>query len=426
MRPFSDPLPLRLTTVWGGFRESKPIPHRYGNTGGELIQYDQPRRLFVWADHACEAIDAVLVDGIAISAWAWRNGIDSTGHPVTFVELVDAPADGVSVIARGRGKQHPGSGVLMENPAAVIWDILANLAGNLVNESTLQAFALECDARGLRVGGSIETADSVQTVIRSVCASSGAIFSPDSKGLCRIHPGGTPGVVMETIDRRFSTTATARRDSLVTALNVNFDFEAGRPKQSIQLEAPDAIALYGKINKISELRWITSARVSVSIGKAILTDTAQPRWSVRSSGIRTALAVGDTVEVQHPIVPQAGLAIVLNRSLDLATGLTSAEFEWIASSNTRVVLVQQSVAFVANRPVSAAVQTQGSDRILTLVEQDGRPIANATVTLDGQTTRYTDSAGRVEFPVALMPPGNHSLSIVTQDGRTYSETVLIA
>jgi hypothetical protein len=136
--------------------------------------------------------------------------------------------------------------------------------------------------------------------------------------------------------------------------------------------------------------------------------------------------VGDTVEVQHPVVPQTGLAVVLSRSLDLATGLASADFGWMASSDTHVVLAQQSVAFVANQPVSATLQTQGSDRIITLLEQDGRPIANAAVTLDGQTTRYTDSAGRVEFPVALTPPGNHTLDVVTQDGRTYSETVLIA
>jgi hypothetical protein len=85
MTPLSAPLPLRTTAVWAGFREPVAIPHRYGSTGGALLQYSEDRRVFVWADHPVQAIDAVLVGGQPVGNWQHRNGTDSTGRAVAFV-----------------------------------------------------------------------------------------------------------------------------------------------------------------------------------------------------------------------------------------------------------------------------------------------------------------------------------------------------
>ena len=49
----AGPLPLRQSTIWGGYREAVPLPHRYGSVSGALIQYNATRTLFAWADHAC-------------------------------------------------------------------------------------------------------------------------------------------------------------------------------------------------------------------------------------------------------------------------------------------------------------------------------------------------------------------------------------
>ena len=426
MRPYSDLLPLRLTTVWGGFRVPKTLPHRYGHTGGELIQYDQQRTLFVWADHACESVDTVLVDGIEISSWAWHNGLDSTGRAVTFVEFSEPQAENAALVARGRGKQHPTTGVLLENPASVIWDILANVAGNTLTEATLQTFATECSALNIQVGGSVEETASLQSTVRSICDSVGAIFSPDARGLCRIHPGGTDGLIVETIDRRFDTTFAAGRSNLVTSLSLSFSFEAGSAKQSIKAQAPDAIALFGTFEQSKELHWVTSSRVAFAVAVRLLRAYSQPRWAIKSAGIKTPIRVGDTVNVSHPVCLQTGNAIVVNRTLNLPTSLTDCELEFTASSSTRVVLVQQSNAFAANEPSSAVLQTIGSERVVTITEETtGEPIGNAAVTLDGQVTRYTDTAGVVEFPVAIMPAGMHTLDILTVDGRELSMTVLV-
>ena len=86
MTAFTDPLPLRTTAAWAGFRAVRVIPHRYGETAGELIQYDQARQLFVWSDHAVQAIDSVTVDDQNATGWRWYNGADSTGKPVGWID----------------------------------------------------------------------------------------------------------------------------------------------------------------------------------------------------------------------------------------------------------------------------------------------------------------------------------------------------
>jgi hypothetical protein len=47
------------------------------------------------------------------------------------------------------------------------------------------------------------------------------------------------------------------------------------------------------------------------------------------------------------------------------------------------------------------------------------------VTLDGATTRITDAAGNVAFPVDLMLPGPHTLTAVAPDGAELTMLVYV-
>jgi hypothetical protein len=69
--------------------------------------------------------------------------------------------------------------------------------------------------------------------------------------------------------------------------------------------------------------------------------------------------------------------------------------------------------------------TQGSSRIVTITDDNGRPIANAACTLNRSLTRTTDSGGRVSFPISAMPPGSHIIDVVASGFQPFQLTVVI-
>lgn len=414
-------IPLRQSTLWGSFREAVAIPHRYGETSGALIQYDDARTQFVWADHASAGIDAVAVEGQDVGGWVWENTTDSTGHAITRVTFAQPQDEGVTIIATGRAKLHPTAGGLMTNPADVVWDILSNIAGQGVSLSLFSAFRRECEREGLFVGGSIETADSTQSIVRAVCESVGAVYCADMPGVCRLWPGGAQGPARLSL-RTGDATANATVDDLANDLTMQYAYADNSPLASVQLEAPDSIAEYQRRSVILEARWLTSARVALSVGKRLLEQRARPVWLIEFITNR-AIAVGDTVNLNHASLPAAGDHVVLSRALDLDTGNAAITVRAPVGSTPIVRLVRQSAAFEPAQYSSIVVATQGDQRVLTLKERTGQPIADAQVTLDGTTKRNTDASGRVSFPVSLMPLGEHSLAILTSDGRTLQSIV---
>lgn len=423
MTPLSAPIPLRNSSVWAGYREAVAIPHRYGSASGSLIQYNATRTQFVWCDHAAQSIDTVLVGGQSVGDWVWRNTVDSTGHTVTMVEFGQPQDEGATLFARGRGKRHPADGRAMTNPADVIWDVLANLAGRDITSTQLTEFRNECVREGVEVGGSIDSEDSVQSVVRAICASVGAIYCADMPGLCKLWPGVSTPSPRITI-KESPLTAGAAMDRITTELTIRFAHEGRQPRGSVRMDAPDAVARLGLRSDTIDAPWITSYRVAVAVGKRLLQQRARKQWAIQFKSTR-ALSVGDGVTLSHPMSPATGTHMVLSRETNLDTGAGSASVLVPVGDAPVVRLVNQSSAFDPAQYANAIVTNAGADRILTLVEQDGRPIANAAVTLDGGIVRYTDSAGRVSFPVSSMPAGEHVLAILTEDGRTLTMTVLI-
>ncbi len=418
------PLPLRTTAAWGAYASVAVIPHRYGRVSGAALPLDSTRTRFVWADHASAGIDAVTVGGADAADWQWRNDVDPTGHPVTLIVFNQAVDAGADVAASGRGKQHPVTGVLLENPAAVLWDVLANVAGRPLAESALAAFAAECRAAQLLAAGSLDAADPVGSVARAIAESVGALYAADLPGLARLWPASATRARVR-VDQRLVVEATCSAEALCNDLTLNFDFADGEARQSIHLDAPDSIARRGRLAASVEARWIADARVAFSVAAQRLATTARPRWVVSVGGLRQPLALGDAVELSHPVVPLSGLHTVTARERPLDGSASRATVVAMPSGTVAVRLVGQGAAFAPRAYSNVVVQTVGSDRVLTLQEADGRPIAGASVTLDGSIARTTDDGGRVSFPAALMPVGWHTLVILTADGRTLTQTVLV-
>lgn len=416
----SRPLPLRMSTVWGGFREAEPLPHRYGYAAGRLIQYNASRTVFVWADHACEGIDEVLVEGQTAGEWQWRVMPDSTGHVVTVVEFGQPQDEGAELLARGRGKLHPSPPTRrMSNPAEVVWDVLANLGGWNVPESALDAFRRRCDVLGLEVGGSIESAESAQSIARAICASVGASFCPDATEICALLDGESPSVARTRL-RSGPLTSTSDRASLCNDLTVEFGFENGNATGSVRLEAPDYIARFGRRSETLQATWVVSPRVAVAVGERALRASARPSWSIRASvTARNPPQVFDGVAVEHPGAPVSGTFAVRSRRVSFDADRVEFTLSAPAGDPPSITLAHQSSIFRPGQYVGATAVAVGTDRVYTITEADGSPIAGASVTANG-FTRTTDSAGRVAFPLAALPPGSYVFRIVTTDGRSWT------
>lgn len=422
MRAFTDPLPLRTTAAWTRFRDVRVIPHRYGRTAGELLQYDAQRRIFVWADHPA-TIATVQVDGQNVQDWRAYSAPDSTGRAVQFVEFGQPVNEGVTVSATGTGKVSASTGAAIATPADVLWDILVGIAGMDVEEAELDTFRAQ--SLGFQVAGSITEPLSIQSHAIALCQSFGAVFGTRMPGYARVLGADLGQWAVETITGKHGLKARAERDDIVNAVTITFAYDHTGPRQSLTLEAPDSIDQYGRREATLEAPWIGGARTAYQTAQARLQEGARPAWAITATGVRsTRLRPGMRVDLDHPRSPYAGAAMVLSAVIDAAAGTTEIGIRVSAGSVPRVVLVQQAAIIEAQQYASVTVQTQGTDRLLTVQGSDGAPLANARVVLDGQLVRYSDSAGRVLFPVSAMPLGEHTLEV--SDGTlTLTFTVLV-
>lgn len=426
MIAYSDPLPLRSTVVWGGFAAAQPIPHRYGQTAGALIPYDAGRRTFVWADHACATVAAVTVDGQPAQGWQWSVAQDSTGQAVTFVTFTQSVDAGATLTASGTGKLHAITGQAIDNPADVVVDVLAALAGMNVAAGDLADFRAACNRLGLRVAGSIEARDSAQRVVAGICASVGAVFSPDAPGLCHLWPpeAGSEGTAVATVDQRSGITCSASLDDVATVLAINFDFADGSARQAVEVAAPDAIVDYGRRELALDAPWLADPLVALAVATRLLQAAARPQWRIDADAVPAAVRCGQWVSVTHALAPVTGTALALATAYDLQASRTAVSVRMPAGAVPRTVLVRQSAQTAQPAYSSATVDTVGDQRVLTVTDSTGRPLAAARAVLDGTYTRFTDAGGRVTFPASIMPRGSHSIE-VTGDGTTLVFTVVV-
>jgi hypothetical protein len=423
MKSISDRIPLRDSTAWAAYRKAEWIPHRYGVCGGALLQYDGTRTRFVWADHPTLAVDTVLADGVVTTGWTARNDVDSTGRAVTFVEFASPVDEGVELIARGRGKRNAVSGVLLENPADVLYDILVNVAGLPYPAARFDEFRAE--TIDLVVGGSIEDDAPAFTVARSLCESIGAICAPDMRGFARLYPGAAAPATT-AVDYRASATATCSRAAIVNDLTIRYAIEAGTPRGAVQYEAPTSIARFGRRERVVDAPWLTSPRAAATVAARQIELLARRRWAIPASNIQDTIRVGQTVDVDHPVVQAVGAAVALSREFDPATETSAIALELPIGAVPALRLIRNSTASSALEPSQSSAQIVNGQVEIVIADTDGTPLSGADCTLDpdgNNITRRSDAAGRVVFPAWAATPGQHTV-LVRYGDRTLPPIIL--
>lgn len=427
--PLSAAVPLRTSAVWGVFGEVQAVPHRYGRVRGSAVRYDNTGRRYVWADHACDSIIAVYVDGRASLAWTWRNAMDVTGHPVAMIEL-SQPTTGV-VSADGFGKIAAANGVLLQNPAEIIADILTTMAWRSAPD--LAWLGYEAAMLGITCAGTIsDDGATIQGTIAEICTSVGAMWASRSRRFARINPGGlfeggsAASESGATLDLADVVEASADIEGIINAVVVEFDRRDGSASQTIELDCPDSIARYGRRERRIAASWVASARVAHAMATRLLTHYAEPSWQYQANGLRGDIRTLDVIHwTGSTALPAPTDAIVVSADYDPMIDRSAIRIERTNATGAAIRLVRQGSMIEDSQLAQVSVQTQGDQRRIQIRDDSGNPVANAKVLLDGTVTRYSDAGGWVVFPVHATPPGIHTLAITTAAGATMTMSLLI-
>lgn len=415
MPRLTDLLPLRSSAVWREFATVEPIPLRYGRTAGRCVPYSADRVTWVWADHPVQGIDRVTIDGAEISSWEHRNGLDSTGRAVAFIEFSDAVDGGVEPVAYGRGKV--GTAGLLENPADVVADLCA-LAG--VTVSGLDTLRAEAGALSLRLAYSIRDRRTLQTELRDIAQSIGGIYSAGITGYVRLLPVTDPPII--TISERYIGRPSTSLEGLRTRIVCRYAMQDGDPTAG--LESAILTAEQDILGEL-ELRCVADGRTAADVVQRQLQRVGVPVWSVDVRGYPGVLLPGEPVTLVGRDL--SGTGVVLSSRVDRVAGTSDARVELRTRTAGAVTLVRQGSAVAFDRPAGGTVTTVDGERVITLTYTDGEPIVEARVIL-GDVTRFTDGAGRLSFPAAIMPRGTHQLIIIppgVPDGQGFGMTVVV-
>lgn len=398
-------LPLRTSADMGEFRDAEPLPWRFGRgVSGRLVRLNAAGTRWLWADHASSAIRSLTADGQPYDGWQWRNAIDSTGHAYTLVETVDGFDEGAALIAAGDGALDPQNGLLMSNPADVVY-ALCVYAGVTIDRGAMVPFRVECQDRGLEVAGSID-GGTLQGALAGIAESIYAAFGRGMPGLMRLRPRTA---AQATIAARDTPTAAGQSEGIATRVRVRYALEDGKPRASLEVRAPAVEALRRVVTSEVTLPWVRDARVAADVAGRLIADRARPRYITTAARQQRRYYPGETADVTIAALGLSGIALVTSASIDERGSVPTLELP--VGAAPAVEIAAQSVAYTPESYTGATVSTQSTDRIIQVTDSTGRPIAGARCVLDGSVTRTADGAGRVAFPVSLMPPGAHVIDV---------------
>lgn len=412
-QPLSDPVPLRSSSVWGEYAEPVALPHGYGRITVAPVQYSQDRRRWMLLDHPIQGVDAVTRDDVATSAWSWANTLDASGHALAVLDLAEPLAEGERLAVTLRGKMHTSSGRLLTRPDEIVWDVLANVCGMPLALADLDGFRVETDQ--IELAGVIDDVTrTARAQIDLILASVGAAWSAAMPGLAIAWPpvGTTsdPDATVGPLDAE-GLVARTQRDSMATVLRVlhDYDWAAQKHRQALQIEAPEAIERYGRIEREIDAGWLHSARQANLLAERLLSWMARPIWSISWGGDQaTPLNPGDWIDMAHPASPVTGTHRLIVSDLDMDRGRVAMAIQAPVGPAPVLSAARLSAAFSPYIQAGAAVVYQDGLATFTILDDLGHALAGATVTLDGGERRISDNAGRAQFACAR---GAHDLLV---------------
>ena len=412
-------IPMRTSADLGTFRDVETLPIRYGrNVPGKLISINQARTLWLWADHASLAIRSVAIDGQPSDGWTWRNDIDASGHPITVVQTVEQIDDGADMVAVGDGALDVITGALLVNPADIARDVCIR-GGLAVDRGDFAAYRAECLARNIELSGTVD-GGSLQSVMARIAESTHSAFARQLAGYLRLLP------LSATASATVAPDGVLRADldgEIATRLRVRYGVEEKGPRRSIEVRATAIERQHGIKSRDVELPLIRDDRSAADVAIRMLGQLSRPAYRIQCDRQLREWTPGEVASVSVLALGISGDAMV--QSSQIGERSSTPTLLLHAGTAPTISLVTIAQAYTPEPYAGATVATQGTNRIITITDDTGRPITGAACTLDGSLTRTSDGAGRVSFPVSAMPPGAHTIDVIATGYSPFRLTVVI-
>ena len=425
-RPLSDNLPLRTSAVWGGWRDVRVLPWAYGAVTLAPIQYSDDQRVYLLADHPIAGVDAVTRDDVPVQDWAWENGVDSTGRAVAFLELAQPLAAGERLAATVRGRMHPATGHLLQTPAEILHDLLAHLARAPVQWADFDDYRTE--TAHIVLGGLLaDNTVTIRAAVDGLMQSAGSAWAAAMPGIATTWPplpdDAAPALRVDKLTAPGLQAATAAQ-GVYTVLRVLYDYDhaAQRYRRAIQLRAPEAAKSFGELELEWSAPWLRSPRHAEALGQRMLAWLARPRWRVTWQQSYADAATGTWVDVDHPLSPLQGRHRLVSADLDLAAATLACAIEAPVGAVPAIETARLSTAFEPVIQPGITVEVGKNEIIFTATDEQGKPLAGARITLDGNASRIADGAGRVSFPVQR---GRHMLLVEATGYQPFEVEVVV-
>lgn len=406
-------LPLRTTRMLGDFADDRVLPHRYGDLRASRFSLIK-LTLSSWfaADHAMQ-ISAVQVDDEETLGWQQETRSDVDGNTWTVINLAAPAAPDAIVTASGIGKLDPRTGRLLENPADIMEDVL-RLAGR---SETFPQLRAEAAAEALNLAGSLDEMKSITAWLDSIAYSAGAVWTPP---LARLYPTTSVRGPVTDLDR-FSTVnviATSDIEDTCDVLRVSYNRDESNDRALAYVELSARPYSYSGVSKEVVLPWLRTAQNAESVGRRMLQRMAGRTYAITLAGIGEEGSAVRTCEwvrlVDHPGWPfdaSDPLLMTLAVSVDPSKRHNEMTLEHIATYPAIVVSAHSLAVPVG---VGAAVDIVISNGVVTIgvTDEDGHPLANSWVSLDGGVAKKTNAQGKVSFSITpANPPRKHQFAI---------------
>lgn len=408
-RLLSDQFPLRRSIVLPDYREDTWLPWVYGYATVNPIPLDAEGLEYLLADHAIVRIVSVRSGGSELDGWQLVQRADETGHPVATITFAQPPDSFAATIA---GKRHPQSGALLEHPADIAEDMLAE-AGWSVPSGAFDA--LRAAWPTLTLGGILDSPLTLRDAISCVMSTVDADWSASPLSAWAWDDASQPSKATLTAANCPDGTATARHDSVINTLRISYgyDWAEGAPGGSLVLVAPDVLNDQGELTADLDLPWVRRARDALALGEAALQRRARAEWTYSLPiAPEPELRPGDRITIDQPWLP-SGQAIITAADIR-ETGQTLTAVRW-AGVVPRVELSAQGAYLPEASVQPVSVSYVDGIATITILTDLGEPLAGASVTLDETQTRTTDRNGQVQFATER---GWHDLLVVAEGYAT--------
>ena len=407
-RRLAENVPLRRTTDWEYYATDSVIPLCFGACEVRPVRYSQDGR--VWAvDGTIQAVDAVTIDGVVQDEYRLDHVIDIAGHPISTVTLNNETTDAQSISWTVRGQVV--NNQLITNPADIL-TYLYERFGILTAPNT-DLFRRECDKAGYVAGGAIEDGrQTCRSISDHVNNSFGGIWSFGINGICRLFPFGYTERESHVTVYDFNGSAASSAKTIANVITIKYGMDIyDIPKYSIQARNEKSIAIYGEIRSEIDAWWLSSAKNAEDVARRTCAYSSLPRWSA-------------TLELDENVNCGDNITIISEQCPFERGVVTSHEYNPLQNRWNVTVTEHPSImpkltirrGGKYDRFISTALDIVriGGELRITVIDESGKAISNAKVTLIGiqEYVGYTATDG---ITMIACPVGTYKIRVDHDD-----------